>query len=623
MTHHSRILRRAAISLAALLAASAAFAVPPYMAKPPTWTSTLVTNDEKNVTDKEFAQWVKAAQQTRVNSFSFIATFTQCFGGGFLEELGQVGVTTFGANSASRYFEPAWYNRAGQNIYYSFAWQWYANANANDTDSEITDDAHDALILGNNMAIPPLPPTLRQNAQYKTDSMNVPPMEKLRAADRNYAILFAGEPNPLGWDYNAMCDLYTVLTNKGYGAGDIHVLYGNNVDPNPMDNCVLDAAATRQNLEDAFDTWLPNEFNMLDEEETVQVFFWAGDHGNAEFPVAISVDEPSTGMPMKGAVNARKVAMQPVGSVVYEAGSGLTATAWRDPMNRDIDGISFGDDFQPGIFAKVPNPKPYPDPYPYPHPVDDGAIVYFSVDRGSRGLPGTDVSAELAGNRSPAPDVFVATGDQGNRQVFDGERSFGLVDPIPPPMPLVVTDETDALVMRNILDIANPMQNLLSRPLFYSVRNSAAILAYDPMRAVMNLYTYYQIPAAMELDALALLDDGMLDMNQKLYFDSKVDILLFSVGRAENMAPWNGFKPCDILRIYWDPALMRDVVSVWRSCQDLGLDPGIDNVDALDLGAGAEGEPIEYPEEYPYEPRYYPPYPGPSPTPDPKPVPTP
>lgn len=615
MTYRPRIFRRAAVSLAALLAASAAFAVPPYMAKPVTWTSTLVTNDKKSVTDEEFAQWVKAAQQTRVNSFSFIATFTQCFGGGFLEELSLQGVTTFGANSASRYFEPAWYNRMGQNIYYSFAWQWYANANPNDTDSEITDDAHDALILNNNPAIPPLPPTQRQNAQYKTDSNNVPPMEALGSADRNYAILFAGDPHPLGWDYNAMCDLYKVLVAKGYGAGDIHVLYGNNVDPNPGDICQLDAAATRQNLEDAFDTWLPGEFNVLDEEETVQVFFWAGDHGNAEFPVAISVDEASTGLAMKGDVNARKVAMQPVGSVVYEAGSGFTATAWRDPANRDIDGISFGDDFQPGVVKAPmpkPNPDPDPDPYPYPYPHDDGALVYFSVDRGSRGLPGTDVASELAGNRSPAPDVFIATGGQGNRQVFDGERSFGLVDPVPPPMPLAVPDETDALVMRNILDIANPLQNLLSRPIFYSVRNSAAILAYDPRRGGMNLYTYYQIPAAMELDALALLDDGMLDMNQKLFFDPRTDVLLFSVGRGENMAPWNGYRPCDILRLYWDPNLMKQVEAVWRSCQDLGLDPATDNVDALDLGAGLEGEPIEYPADPPYEPEYYPPY-GPAP----------
>lgn len=600
----SRILPSLAFALvtalgAVLLAVPVArAAVPAYVPKPPTWTSNLVTQNHLGVTDAEFAQWVQTAQTTRVAGFSFVATFTQCFGGGFLEELRTQGVTPFGANSAGRYWEPVSYHPAGANSYYSHAWAWTADNNGAWTDQKITDEAYDDTLNGGNGAIAVNPQANIEVAQYLSSVANPPP-EAVGAKERNFAILFAGQPHPAGWDYNDLCEIYAMLTAKGYGAADIQVLYGNNVDPNSGDACVLDGAGTRANLQNAFAVWLPARFNMLDEEETVQVFFWAGDHGNADWPVTISVDAQSQGV--AGDVNARSVAAQPVGNVAYQAGAGITDTAWVDPLGRDLDALSFGDDFQTPLAAGGPSSS------------GGGPPVYFSVDRGSQGLATTDVRTELAIGRGSAPDVFVATAADGNRQAFDGGRAFGLVDP---PM----SDETDALVMRNILDVADPWTDKLSRPLFFSAHGDHRVLVYDPTLAVGNIYVYWDPKDLRDLDALALRDDGMR-VNQKLVFDPQADTLLLSVGRQENMAPWMGFDPCDVLRVM-PLAGGGEVPVLWRSCQSLGLDPWTDNMDALDLGTGADGGPVAYP-PYPPGPWDYPPYPDDEPVPDPDPDPVP
>src|SRR3954471_7170202 len=98
--------------------------LPAYMAKPPAWTSKLVTNAGPFVTDVQLAQWVKGVQglPPAAPRFSFLAGFHQCYGGGFLTELQRQGVREVGANSASRFFEPASYDLPNQRSYFTFSW---------------------------------------------------------------------------------------------------------------------------------------------------------------------------------------------------------------------------------------------------------------------------------------------------------------------------------------------------------------------------------------------------------------------------------------------------------------------------------------------------------------------
>jgi hypothetical protein len=76
--------------------------------------------------------------------------------------------------------------------------------------------------------------------------------------------------------------------------------------------------------------------------------------------------------------------------------------------------------------------------------------------------------------------------------------------------------------------------------------------------------------------------------------------------------------PCDVIK--YGPGALAP--ALWVSCAQLGLQ-NTDDVDGLDLGAGADGAPIEfvpYPKP-PYWPPSYPPDPYPSSPPPPPPPP--
>src|SRR4051794_33346697 len=472
------------LAVAGLLMALAfplAAALPAYLAKPVTWTSKLVTDNGPFVTDVQFAQWVQNAQGNPAR-FSFLGAFHQCYGGGFLTEI-QPRVAKFGTHSASRYFEAAYYDPNNPRSYFTWAWVWRAlNPARGATDLQITTDAYGYLQDGDGVGTPPVPDNHMlqwENAQYLSANV-APPPEAVHAAQHNYAILFVGRPD--NRDLNDTNRIWDMLSAYGYARTDVYILYGSLVGAvgGTTGWNTSDGKATSANLQAAFATWLKNKLDAQDRDhpnETAQVFFWAGDHGASDFPILISVDNPSVGV-AGSAVNKRFVGAMPVGNVVYEAGGGTNRGIWEILGGGDVDAIAFSEQSVPQWFDLEAEPDP--DPY-YPTPGDAGGWVYFSVDLPSAGAMGGDVNREIAAGRSAAADVYAMT-QNSNRLAFDRTDSLGLLK-----MP-AGNDEVDGLSLRNIQTVLHPITKLPNRPFFFSFHNSSQIWVYDPARGAVNLY---------------------------------------------------------------------------------------------------------------------------------------
>lgn len=571
-------------ALAAALAVHPLSAQPPratYVAKPAAWTSTLATWTGPSVTDVDFATWVKNAQLNNgmlmVPRFSFLAGFHQCFGGGFLTELDRQGVKKYGANSAGRYYETVSYDDTNKRSYFTYAWGWRAINPLNSTDRQITDDAF-ALIQDGLPAIPDNDNIAFENAQYLSDPANNPPPEKLAAAANKYAILWVGEPDAK--DLADLNQMYDVLRNSyGFARADILILYGPGGPFAGQPWTPADKPATAADLQWAFTNWLQGKLAGLMPNAAAQVVFWAGGHGGARWPFLMSVDRCSVGLP-GSAVSMLRGAMPE--SVVYEAGNGNNSGLWRI-LAGDIRDFAFSETSVRDNFQ-----------------TKAGGWVYFSVDRASVGAPGTDVNREIQLGRSAGSDVFVLA-QNGNRRLFDGHNDSGLAEKQDN-----ADDELDALSLRNSANALDLATGLPSLPFFYLVAGSPNVWVYDPgpPGVVGVTYLYYDfstvvdaagavVPRPREVDALALWDDGVR-VGGRLTFDPTKDTLLFSTGRQEIAAPWSPQKACEIEK-FGPNALGVPVLGVWRTCAQLGLVPGSDNVDALELGLGRNGEPIPYP----------------------------
>jgi hypothetical protein len=595
------------------LAATLAAALPQQLSKTAGWRSLLVTNDDKGLADADFVKMVTAFNGgLGGRQFHFLASFTQCFGGGFADELGAQKFPNFGANSASAYFEPSSYDPAAVgNVgsYYSFAWKIMANRAGPPTDQVVTSNASDAIDITKAVVagIKKNPDSPTERPQYRSDPGAAKPPEPLHAADLNYAILWVGQPDSRNRDFKDLDDLYTVLTNPAgfykYKPAEIYILWGDGTNPalgnawKPWDK------ATTVKLQAAW-TDITKQIGIADpgKTKTVQVFFWAGDHGNADAPITMTVSDFSVGLPGTGVAAQQAAGL--AGATIYLGGTG---TNWallveQTAGSTELKALSFGDDFQnpAALFAT--------------YNASQAAEIYFSVDNQSVGLPGTDVFDQRP-KHLPGADVYART-DGGNRQVFDGTRSLGLNKANPP------NDELNDFVLRDITGMLDPKTGLPTRPVFFANELSSKIWVYDPaMPAGQTTYVYYDFPAAdfanppNLVDALAM----VVNLNRRnaatkqLYFDPTQDYMLFSVGRNENKAPWNGYLPCQILA-FGPPAGLR----VWAGCSDLGLANG-DNVDGLDIGAGQYGQPITFAQELPWPQYPYPNQPSGSPPPMPPP----
>ncbi|HTQ78765.1 MAG TPA: hypothetical protein VMM92_02130 [Thermoanaerobaculia bacterium] len=580
-------------TVAALAFATGVFALPKQFVKPTTWASYLVTNDGTGIKDADFATLVKNTRNGLMGNrkFSFIASFTQCFGGGFTDELSRpaLGLNLYGANSASAYFEPSSYDPAAVgNVgsFYSFAWKSSADVAAKPNDEIITGNASDAIDMAKPVVagIPKNPRSAVERPQYRTDRAAGGPPQSLGSAQHNYAILFVGQPEATGQDYKDLNDLFTVLTSPRYGfaVGDIYILWADGVDPNGADAWVPDRPSNNADLQWAFNS-IKNRINNQPAADTYQIFFWAGDHGNADAPLTMVVDDASQGLPGTGVAQQKGFGL--AGDTIYLAGNGTnSALLVEATAGGDLKALSFGDDFQnPATFFRS-------------YDASSTAILYFSVDNLSDGLAGSEVAAENA--RLPArragADVYVWT-QTSNRQMFNGTR-LGLLKGKP-------NDELNDFVLRDITRMLNPQTRLPTRPVFFTTGADSRIWVFDPNFA--NSYVYYDwnlqfpnMPPRL-VDALAMVVDlTRRNPAGRLYFDWTKDYMLFSVGRTEVAMPWAGFRPCDVLRFG-----MGRMPDVFASCAQLGLKL-TDNVDGLDVGAGADGDPISFDQEKPWPSPY-------------------
>ncbi|HEX6861317.1 MAG TPA: hypothetical protein VF414_00795 [Thermoanaerobaculia bacterium] len=597
---------RFALPWVLILLAVPAQALPDFFVKPPAWTSKLVTHDDKTVSDVQFAQLVAQTQQKIANkphnTFTFLASFTQCFGGGFITELGRQGVTRYGGNSASTYFEPASYDTANWRSYYPFAWTTLADYPAGTpapTDEWITWKAYDALdpakaaVAG----IPKNPGAAFERAQYLSDRVGGVP-QALGSAMHNYVIVWVGKPHPQKADYRDVDKLYRLLIGAKYNipAANVQILWADKTDPDNTDNWAPTGKATWADLQTAFKNV---ETSILGKPagDTYQVFFYAGDHGNADYAITINVDIAAQGLPLTDLSTRRGR-----GNDIYLAGSGTNFyLVTEQTVGRPLKGLSFGDDFQnPGaLFASS-----YASP---------SAVIYFSADNGSRGVADTELNlhwnngAELQG-----PHVY-ARSQGGNRQMFHGARNLGLVTG-------AMSDDLNDFVMRDLSQVINGQTGRPTRPVFFTNDQDSRIWVFDPALGLNGAtYVYYDFtwdyanPPRM-VDALAMRANlrRRRPGTQQLYFDKMNDHMLFSVGRGEVNAPWNAYKPCDVLRFGGGANEM-----VWASCNFLGLDPMHDNLDGLDVGAGQYGQPISFDQEYPWPEHEYPNMPKPEQEPQP------
>jgi len=578
------------------LLATLAAALPQQLPKTAGWRSLLITNDEKGLTDTDFVKMVAAFKGgLGGRQFDFLASFTQCFGGGFTDELGIQAFTRYGANSATAYFETASYDPgpAAGNVgsYYPFAWKSMADVAPPPTDQVVTSKASDAIdiTMGAVAGIKKNPHSPTERPQYRTDAAAGGPPEALHAANLNYAILWVGQPDSRNRDYKDLDDLYTVLTKRyKYNAGDIYILWGDGTNP-ALGNLwkPWDKALTAK-LQAAFDD-IKGKVKNVNVNQTLQVFFWAADHGNADAPITMTVSNNSQGLPGTGV--AAQQAAGWAGATIYLGGAGTNFALLVEQTagSTELKALSFGDDFQnPATLFQTYN-------------ASQSAVVYFSVDNQSVGLPGTDVAAQRP-KHLPGADVY-AMSDSGNRQVFDGTRNLGLSKANPP------NDELNDFVLRDITRMLDPRTGLPTRPIFFANELNSKIWVYDPaMPAGQTTYVYYDFPLAdfanppNLVDGLAMVADltRRRPGTNRLYFDPTQDYMLFSIGRNENKAPWNGYLPCQILA-FGPPIGLR----VWAGCSDLGLQ-NTDNVDGLDIGAGRYGQPITFDQELPWPSSPYP-----------------
>jgi hypothetical protein len=209
---------------------------------------------------------------------------------------------------------------------------------------------------------------------------------------------------------------------------------------------------------------------------------------------------------------------------------------------------------------------------------------YFSVDRGSIGVPGSAVAGEAAVG-DQAADIYVSTGAGTNFQFRDGNGfmanpatpgapapPLGLLEPVPLP-----GDNVDSLDLRNIGPIiywsvdpataAGPYGGASAADIFMAPTApgySAGPAMYAPA-ALLGLL------AGDDIDAMVYFEDGLAG-------PSPNDLILFSLTPASPSLALLGANAADILS-----TSPNGVPGIFMPALQLGLVPGHDNLDALDV----------------------------------------
>jgi hypothetical protein len=632
-------LHQAACASAIALAAGAAFpaaalgadALPFFAPRPDSWKGGIVANDGV-VWDDDLAGWLADANAGAHDAvpgdwtLSIRATFTMCYGGAFLTAIDQAlngpagpepGLD-FGANSASRYYEPCSADNAAVNSRYAHAWQnraaaGFGGVGFSATDLAITTDAHLALRDGNMAGIPQNPRRHTEHPQFKGLAAGSP--QDLHAGDHafgcaNFAILFAGDPEPR--HKNNLTAMRDVLVNQyAWPPENIFILYGNfaaGTAPAAV-NWTSSAKADVANLEKALTEeaaadggWLlpriaayaagADPVHELPDGTLVQLFLWVTDHGTVSAPLTMSVDPNTAGVAGTGVAN-RAANNGDQHEWIYEAGNGANSAeahpqqgAMPMLMPGDVDALSFGYD---AVFAVAPSALPGLPEDEQPAASKPG--VYFSVTAASTGLANTDIDRKIGANLTPGGSVFVGS-DGSNRRFVDAPQ-MGLLEGGND------ADDLNALSLVPWSDIP-----AADRLVLISFAGSARIWVYDPWfpgNAVIpqgpRWYVFWDPATApwpqdedgqddptrpADIDALAANinvdpmwryanpDDEDDPANGELAFKVGKDQFLFSVKTGDAM----NASGCTIFR--YTGCTVEEVYS----CADLGLNAA-DDVDAL------------------------------------------
>ncbi|HRQ73955.1 MAG TPA: hypothetical protein PLU35_13095 [Phycisphaerales bacterium] len=608
MKRVTTMLLAASLCIAGSAACTLADDLPKYAEKPDTWRSNLVTIEGPMVSDKNLASWLKQADAMVVEKggvLTVLAAFNQCFGGGFLTEMERAKLPRFGAVSASRYYQPAYYrpldefktDPKGGGSFFTRAWIGSLESGRTNkwNDREVANEAHLKKFMQYELT------------QYTSSQDDRAGVERFGGAVRPLIVLFVGDPDPNNRDGKSVTELMDQLAKvylmKPMPA--VLILHGNGTPPTGLRKAFSwpegdkkAHAATVANLKHALtdkDGWLARQVADLKKGERVQLLFWASDHGNAERSAWFSVSDGSKGMAGTD-VRADKAPH----SKAWEGGLGKHKFAWTPPnpmlRNDDVNALSFDNDLLPLFGTNLPGE------------------LFFSVDPASAGVEGSEVSTEQMARpgrpaRRAATDLFAGNAGT-NRQLVDGERSFALDEA------KASTDDLNAFAFQppDVLGKDGEPTVLV----FWSRARSAVIEVYDPTQpAGKRVYDFLDLHAEFEYDKDDLLDIDALVVNldiaarpdrlgepdpddppAPLRFIPGKDRILFSTSpdSKQPFATGRPAMPCDVISF---DGFMLDIT---RSCAELGLaapdptdpddDTEPDNLNALeyfDLPIGERG----------------------------------
>ena len=217
-----------------------------------------------------------------------IFTFGVCFGGGFIDDLINLG-GNIAITSASRHYEYSYHDKDGKEGFYLKEW---ANALA----SVPTPN----MLAAYNTArrSDPVGPVNHAFFSYTLEhpqysSVGTGDFLVLNATEDSYAILFVGsinysdtrEYNSYYWDTWHICDVLHNVYN--YTADQVYILFGNG-DPGPNGDFAVgqgpdgvftvDSPACKSDLQYVFEEWLQPRIVLGGD----KLFFWAGNHGAGE-----------------------------------------------------------------------------------------------------------------------------------------------------------------------------------------------------------------------------------------------------------------------------------------------------------------------------------------------------
>lgn len=589
------------------------------------WRTGLVTHAGPEVWDRDFAQWVKSCQNKAKLAVGgnwklmVRCTFTQCYAGGFLDELERVtqganNLKDFAGTASTRYFQGASANQEGAdttkwNSRFAFAWQHRAGIGATTNPVQnletIAIKAYNALLAGDD-PVPKHPFIDQEHPQYLAGQGVEPGDLKSGPDAHKLAILFAGDPETR--HRNNTTSVLGVLKDKyGFKAENIFILYGNfgpddAIPGNPP--WKSNAKATEENLKKALtdaDGFVIKSIKAIAgdqplDDATIKLFLWTTNHGTIDAPICFGVDATTTGKPGTD-VNLFSLASQ-APEFLYEGGANsnkfLLPQFTLGGAAAPLDSISSG-------FEQMPVA---PDAT-YPGGFRPAFGVAFSVDHDlTGGKPDTGTRRIIDKQRDPAAQVFVKTAD-GNREFVEA-KTLGLEDDLTAMFPV---DNVSALMLEPSSDLFEGLDPKF--PLFYTLPDSARIWVIDPQHPTpdpgenFKRYVFWDpkkdpdwplpnvFPA--RLDALSVYVNidpagrakgdcplpgqpptpGMPQKGDLLY-KPLVDKILFSVPKGDNFLGGSGCT----LYLYWDKR-----IHTMYTCAELGLLDS-DDVNAVHAYAG-------------------------------------